>query len=440
MKQKLHLAIALSAFALLASCQKNEDVVQAPTVKAGEAKESLVIGETVSLNPVTGIYGDYEKLTYSWTINGELQPGTGNKFTFEAKARGQYRVVFKASYLGKADSAVYSLTVAGAYENGFFLVNEGWFGHEAGSVTFYPWGADTVQTWANKTANPGTDLGTTTQYGAIYNGKIYLVSKQGYAGAANLVVADENTLVQTASIADLPSDGRAFAGVDATRGLLTAASGLYRYDISTNTVGTTVAGVSGQTGDIIVSGNYVFLVSSSQGLVILNKSDYSVAKTIAGVTIGFIKANDGKLWAAGGTKLLSINPTTLDTASIALPFTAYASWGAWQAGAITYSPDHNAIYIVKQQSWGQDGNQIYKYTVGSGVAPSLFATYTGKFIYRTIAYSTYLDQLIVTTVNSGWGINYSYNALLFVDPVSAATVKTISYTGYYFPAMPVFHQ
>ncbi|MCK7559833.1 DUF5074 domain-containing protein [Chitinophaga sedimenti] len=403
---------------------------------AGDIPETVTVGETIVFKPTTQINGDWSKLTYSWTVNGQAQTTTENRFSFTPETRGDYRVVFKADNQGKIDSAVYELFVNGTYENGFFLINEGWFGHEAGSVTFYPYGADTVQTWANKRANPGLDLGNTTQYGHIHNGKMYLISKQGYAGRANLAVVDAYSLKEVAQIADLPSDGRAFAGVDATRGLMTANSGLYRFDLSTNTLGTTVADVTGQTGDILVNGNYVYVISSTKGLMILNASDYSVAKNITGINIGFVKSNDGRIWAAGGTKLVSIHPTTLDTTNTTLPFTAYASWGAWQKGSIAYSPDNNAIYLVKMKAYGQDGNEIFKYTIG-GAAPATFATYPGKILYRAIAYDTKLKQLIVTSLN-GFGTAAAFNQLMFVNPETAATDKLIEYKGYYFPAMTLF--
>lgn len=34
----------------------------------------------------------------------------------------------------------------GKYADGFFIINEGWFGHENGSVNFYKYGEDTIRT------------------------------------------------------------------------------------------------------------------------------------------------------------------------------------------------------------------------------------------------------------------------------------------------------
>ena len=238
--------------------------------------------------------------------------------------------------------------MTGAYSNGFYLINEGWFGHGTGEVNFYSYATGTLQDSVFGVANPTKNLNpatSTLQFGSIFNGKIYLVSKVG----GPLVVADEGTLVESARIAASPSnDWRAFVGVDATHALVSSQTGIFPLSLPSLAVGTKLAGtsISGQVGDMIKSGNFIFTLSASAGCVILNASTNAIVKTIAGVVVGFTKTTDGAVWCAGGTTLTRIDPSTLATTTVTLPFTANNSWAAWHPGSITASTSQNAIFIV----------------------------------------------------------------------------------------------
>ncbi|MGY0034504.1 DUF5074 domain-containing protein [Pedobacter sp. NJ-S-72] len=57
-----------------------------------------------------------------------------------------------------------------------------------------------------------------------------------------------------------------------------------------------------------------------------------------------------------------------------------------------------------------------------------------------MSYNSKLDQLLVSTVQSGFGENFKANNLYFYDPITAAVKKTVSYDGYYFPSVIVNHK
>lgn len=328
-----------------------------------------------------------------------------------------------------------SSLLAGNYTNGILLVNEGWFGHENGSVNFYAYGEDTIQPKVYHKENPGKDLGVTTQHGAIWNGKLYLVSKQG-----PLVVTNAATLVETGRIADLPDDGRAFAGIDASLGLISTQNGIYRLNLSTLALGAKISGITGQTGSMLVNGNYVYVLSESSGVIILNKSTLTITKTIAGPTQGFAKTSDGSIWASGGTKLVKIHPTTLDTNVVTLPFAVGNTWGAWNDGTMTAASNGNAVYIAKTQSWGAGGNQVYRYVQGNPSSlNSVFITLPAnkEFYGSGVRFNAGRNELTVTAVQSGFGQNYKFNSLYIYD-TSGTLIKTVNYTNFYFPALMIF--
>lgn len=331
----------------------------------------------------------------------------------------------------------------GKYDNGFLIFNEGYFDHGSGTVTYFDYQTSILTDSVFIKENTGKDLGptnTTLEFGTVYNGQLYLLTK----AKGPLVVANPLTLKETARIASAPTnDWRAFVGIDNTKGLVsTGSNGIYPINLSSLTLGASLAGVSGQVGDMVKAGNYIFALSETDGLIILNVSDYSVVKKIAGLTVGFAKTPDGSIWAAGGTSLVKINSTSLAVTTVTLPFTVNDSWGAWHPGSITASTKENSIFIAKNDIYS-GANTIYKYTDGNAASLTspFITTATGKITYGAgIAYNAFTNQLVVTTIEAGYGTHDSVNDLDFYDPTTGALIKDIGYNGFFYPATPVFNQ
>ncbi|MBN9297414.1 MAG: DUF5074 domain-containing protein [Filimonas sp.] len=321
----------------------------------------------------------------------------------------------------------------GKYENGFFIVNEGWFGHENGSVNFYAYGADTLQTRVFQVENPGKDLGVTTEYATIHNGKLYLVSKQGA-----FVAADAYTLKETNRLDKLPADGRAFLGLDENTALLSTANGIYLFNLKTFTPGSTLSTVTGQVGDMAKANGSIY-ISQSSGVSILDANSYALQKKYAGLIQGFTVAKDGAIWTTNSKGLVRFNTQTLDTTQVILPFTSYGSWFAWNALSPVASSKEAALFMAKVASYGAGGNTIYKYTEGdiNSVQNPFITVPNGQSFYgAALRYDAKKNQLVVTTVLTG----YQENHLLFYDATTGTLLKDVTYNGYYFPALPIFNK
>ena len=341
------------------------------------------------------------------------------------------------------NAGVKSTLVTGPYSNGFFLINEGWYSHGTGEINFYSYATGTLQDSVFHVANPAKNFNpatSTLEHGSIFNGKLYIVSKVG----GPLVVADEGTLVESARIAASSSnDWRAFVGVDATHGLVSSQTGIYPLTLPGLAIGTKLSGtsISGQVGDLIKSGNYVFALSQSAGVVIINASTNAIVSTIAGMTVAFARTSDGAVWCAGGTSLVRIDPVTLATTTVTLPFTANNTWFAWHPGSITASTSQNAVFIANNGTFS-GGTTIYKYVVGtpSSLSTPFITIATGKELYGAgIGYDASNNTLVVTTVESGFTTHYSVNDLDIYNAGTGALISDLAYSGYWFPALPVFH-
>jgi len=249
-------------------------------------------------------------------------------------------------------------------------------------------------------------------------------------------------LKETGRIAAAASNNwRAFVGLDKTKGLVSTVDGIYPIDLQTVTLSTKLTGITGEVGDMIKAGNYIFVLSATDGVVILNASDYSVAKKIAGLEVAFAKSPDGAVWAAGANVLARIDPVTLAVQNIAVPFTVNGSWGpgTWHAGSIAASTTENAIFLAENAPF-EGGTQIYKYTATNTASftTPFITTPSGTEMYgKGFGFDAKTNQLVVTTVHTGFDFND--NDLIFYDAGSGTLKKDIVFTGNYFPAEPVFH-
>jgi hypothetical protein len=321
----------------------------------------------------------------------------------------------------------------GKYDNGFYIVSEGNFGVAAGDINYYDYGKDSIYTYAYSAENPGKKLGTSTttmQYGTVYNGKLYLVGK--YDGP--FVAADAATLKETGRVDSLPGhDGRAFLGVDDSRGLLSTAVGLYPVTLSTLTLGTKISSVDGEVKDMIKSGNYIFVISAKDGIVALNAHDYSVAKKLGTAVSGFVQSKDGNVWAASATQLKKINASTLAVDSITTGFPVYFNEWTYTNSSMVASTTDNAIFIIS------GNNKVYRYTGDAASLGTPFITLpAGQYFYgKGIGYDKTKNYLILNSNTNIYGADAN-NTIYIHNATTGALQHSKSYEGYYFPGMAVF--
>ncbi|MEI3148631.1 MAG: DUF5074 domain-containing protein [Muribaculaceae bacterium] len=67
------------------------------------------------------------------------------------------------------------------YTKGIMIVNEDWYGHQNSTVNYLLPDDVDGDYWRYRIVqaeNPGKELGCTNQYGAIWNGRMYLIAKQ----------------------------------------------------------------------------------------------------------------------------------------------------------------------------------------------------------------------------------------------------------------------
>ncbi|MFB5944208.1 DUF5074 domain-containing protein [Albibacterium profundi] len=340
----------------------------------------------------------------------------------------------------------------GKYSNGFFLVHEGWMGHGTGSVSFYDYETETLIDSVFQKENPDKDFepsNSTLQYGTIFDGKLYIVSKVN----GPVVVADATTLKETGRIPSRQGyDWRAFVGLDENTGLLSSGDGVHIVNLKSMGLSGKLYGVNGQVGDMLRTDKFIFVQSQSGGSVVYYIEDLSVARKIPAVSTGFAETPNGKVWYTSNEYLISLDGESLEADTVELPYKSNSTWFAWYSSPIIASSTEDAVYMQNAPMFG-GGKEVYKYIDGDESSLSVpFITMPDKqsFYKKNIGYDANLDQIVATTVQDGYGANYAVNTLYFYDAKTGDLVKSMPFnkkldeTGndvsYFFTSMFVFHE
>ena len=318
------------------------------------------------------------------------------------------------------------------FSKGFFIINEGQFGKNGGVINFYNSLTNKVDTNLFVKINPGKDLGNTTQFAAIYNEQMYIVSKQG-----DLVAANPSTLKETGRIENfnkVAADGHAFCGINEELGLVSTTKGVFKLNLNPLSLGDMIESITGKVGELLQYRGHVYAVGNSK-IYVINTTTWDVEKTFDKGKSGLTVSKDGMIWSTHDNLLLKINPFTLEMETIVMPNEIKATYNpwAWTQGSLTASKQENTLFFVS-------GMNIYKYVIGdiTSLETPLFTVPAGRMIYGTgMSVDPKNNQVLVTTI-VGYGQDSAKNNLYFYDGTTGSLKKNLPYEGIWFPSMIVF--
>lgn len=301
------------------------------------------------------------------------------------------------------------------YTKGVLIINEDWYGHQNSTVNHLTPDDPDGEYWHYRVIqaeNPGRELGCTNQYGALWDGRLYLIAKQDKDPGATvtggrITVCDAATLRIITQLTHIdPSgtqcDGRGFVGVDAHKGYISTSNGIWVFDLDRLEVTGQVEGSANpfagddrpntdptgslyhaQSGSMVLVGNKVFAAHQLYGLLVIDTTTDKVVDTVpvtaAGEKAGIgsvVQSRDGMLWLSvaadvNGTGkslpyLIRVNPQTLETRLVSTPDDIPGpdnSWYAWTPDAFCASAQHNVLYWKGGATRWFSGNTIYRYDI-----------------------------------------------------------------------------
>lgn len=337
------------------------------------------------------------------------------------------------------------------YSNGFFIINEDWFGHRNGSVNWVASDGTVyydVEAVANglDTSASETVLGITTQFGQIYGGNFFISSKQG----TRFVVLDAKTLKTQATFdAAGVGDGRDVCAVSNDKVYVGGSSGIIVYDVANSEFGRQIEGLAGkQAGMMVRLGRYVFAVEQGVGVRIIDPASDSVVETIENANAqGLTVTKDGYVWCTlpSEQSLMRIDPATLDSEVINIGKQIVSTWGAYRPDYVCSSYAENALFVAGGSSFSP--KSINKFNIddkGNLTKDETFnfsipEEYSSMFFYGSPRVNPTTGDLIITGTMSYSGPF----KLLYINPQTGEIKKITELassdgsTRYWFPSVPV---
>lgn len=342
------------------------------------------------------------------------------------------------------------------FSDGVIWLNEEWFGHTSGSLNYID-ATGKVYYRAYGNQNDNKAFGCTSQFGTIYAGKLFVLSKQAWDGGdtrpvksgGRVVVADAKTMKHLGSIDEIGGDGRSFVGITPSKGYIGHTKGIRIMNLDDITVeDEDIAGVemtrNGQIGDMIKAGKYVFAANIGTGLVVIDTETDEVVKVIENTGVQTVTMSaDGRVWLACAKTLTPIDSQTLECGdTYDIPGTITCSSGAWRHGNLMAVMNENALI------WGT--GTFYRWNLDEVEDPSsLEPVYThiarpeGSDVtygsgYASPGYDPVSDTYMYCTM-PGFGTAALNNWYHFVDGKTGEYKGNIKLPLYWwFPAMPIF--
>lgn len=443
MKEIKHWMSSLFLAALLAlpftvsSCD-DDDSVMGVTHIGIEDGATVNVGEEVELEAqLSLIEGD---ITYRWTVNGE-EVETDDDYTFVAPKPGSYSIELAATGANGTFTKVITLN-AQMYQSSFYMVNEGWAGHDNGSLNKY-----TAGEWDYEIAKG--QFGQTSTTGVIHGDYMYVVSKKDPV-LVKMKLSDASITDKLANNDTWgKSQGNGFCIINDETGVLTGNGGAFKVNLnhlSEIQKLPEMDNIRNDKEDICKVGNYVFILTKNK-VKVYNATDLTFKKELNNnVNTGFALSKDGSLWAANDNLLVKINPETLDTEEITLPdnLSVYYNNSAYTPTGLSASTSENALYFAAKtgEGWSVYGKDIYKYDIDQKKATEFFdAPEDNLSVYGAgINVDPNNGDVYIVYTEDGWGDHYLNTNIYVADGQTGRQKAIIDYSGkLWFPSKIVFN-
>lgn len=418
-----------------------------PVLKEGTFPENEVrlnVGETYEYAPQVSSPVD---VYYQWYLNDE-DMDTEHRLSFTAERPSRSHVVLELTNDYGKVVLENKLIVPGAdYTGGCLVINEGWFGHESGSISYYNYENNAVETWALRNQNFGTTLGTTSQSATLWNGKLYICSKEGN----QLTIVDPKTLyIEKSGHVLANRQVYEFIGLNDTCGLVTANGDVFRVNLETfESKQIVMDDTWGGCGSAYVYQGKLLLNVKAKKMHVLDVekilgdlSSYTFSKpfpytTIDVTTTGgcrFVAGKDGNVYTVestnSGSHLVKIKPDlTLEKTPVRSDYEP-SSFGAYREASFSGNGE-DFFYIA--------GGKIYKATFEHAAPEQPFTSYAKEgygFYGAGIRVNPKTNEVVATYLTE----DYQKNLIVRFDGATGEKISEVMFDGYYFPGTIIFNE
>lgn len=319
------------------------------------------------------------------------------------------------------------------YQGGFYIYNEGWFGHTPANLCYQA--GDKLEQMIFQAANPEMKLGNTGTTAVFTQDHLYLVAKE----SPNLTEVDPTNLKGLSNLQLDPKEhgqSNSFAVVDKAHGVLTTTNGgAYVVALNPLVLGDQIC--QGNCTDVCLFNNYILVIRGGK-ICAFDATTFKLLKEdIAPANTGFALA-DGAAWAANNNQLVKINNNLeaeiIDLGEINV---MYNQW-AYTPTGLQAAPTGKTLYFA-----AENGHAFYKFDVASKTASKIFSAPQGFVTYGAgVAVNPHTGDLYLTLKVDNWT---DYDTNIHIVSPDGKQKEVISYDKkvdeqyyYWFPSMILF--
>lgn len=429
--KSLGYAALLSLPMLVTSCDENAEF-QSPVINWDLPSDTILAqNDQLALNPE--ILSEDPEAVCLWSVDGE-QVSTDKNYVFTAAETGSHLIALTVTDKGGISQKQIKVEVR-KYYGGFYMINEGWYGHHNASFNYFKNGSALFATYENFTAaHSDVTLGATGVVGSLLGQDFFILSKT----APFLTKLNAITLTQTATL-NLPEGVSLYSPctmcvLNDGNLVLTTYRGAYKVDPTTMTLTDTLT--TKKTTDVIQKGDYLYMLVNDSVNIYKTMDFSSVVTNVAKATTGFAVTGN-TIWAANGSELVKIEGENVSTVALPDGYEVYTDSWSYHPTSLQASKDGKSLLFVNKDP---DPNV---WTTKLAACYHIADKTVTELLKSTDAYSFYGTGIQVNPKTGDVYLIYSddsyMNNRIIVTDAIGQPKDTLDYSGeYWFPSSIVF--
>lgn len=429
--KSLGYAALLSLPMLVTSCDENAEY-QSPVINWDLPSDTILAqNDQLTLNPE--ILSEDPEAVCLWSVDGE-QVSTDKNYVFSATETGSHLIALTVTDKGGVSQKQIKVEVR-KYYGGFYMINEGWYGHHNASFNYFKNGSALFATYDNFTAaHSDITLGATGVVGSLQGKDFYILSKkEPYLTKLDAISMKQTATLNLSERASFNSASNMCFMNDGNM-ILTTDGGAYKVDPATMTVTDTIT--TKKATDVVLKGDYLYMLVNDSINIYKSMDFSSVVTNAAKATTGFA-VTDNTVWAANGSDLLKIEGENVSTVTLPDGYGVYYDRFAYHPTSLQASKDGKSLLFVKNDGWSNKVAACY-HIAENKVTDFLKSNDEFVFYGAGIQVNPKSGDVYLIYTEDGWGEHYMNNRII-VTNAEGQPKDTLNYSGeYWFPSSIVF--
>lgn len=325
------------------------------------------------------------------------------------------------------------------YSGGFYVINEGWYGHHAASFNYFKNGTKTplYATYdAFMAENPTVTLGVSGISGILRGNNLYILTKEApFLTRLDVQIKKQTDTLHVDSTFRMPCS---LCFLSNNEAILTSQYGAYKMNPETMTLSDTLT--HKKATDVIKQGDYVYMLLNDS-INIFRASDLTPVVTNAAKAVTGFAVTGNTVWAANGSTLLKMEGTTVTPVALPDGYSVYYDSYSYHPTCLQATKDGSSLLFINKDPnpnvWVTKLAACY-HIADNRVTEFLTSTDDYSFYGSGIQVNPKTGDTYLIYTEDGYGTHYMNNRII-VTNAQGQPKDTLDYSGeYWFPSSIVF--